>query len=1082
MNAIITDDGENYEGPSSISTSSSGSPFRQERFANKTRRQALQQLLEKKSTIRSPPKEIGNSSGDEVEKTSSCARTASTALSTTEDPVERDEIDGPPDCHRNLPQHMEEDVAPQPPSPSSEIYYYRVVYRGVVALVLEPDSTSTKSGAYVSYGDIFESRYQLDVEEMECMAPDSVGSPTQQKAIYNTLQVFDGAPDSPPRTVLSNAGESEVSSLDTLPTVSSTGGQKQCQHGYSQQKNPVWKQAVRVDRVLTGGYAMDGTEANSTCSEREILQVGTPKRSNALQSMISPLPLDNAFRKNSSSRSTAEEGSHGFIMSSQKNIPLIECIPKPPKMKTGNFLYRIVSPAPVPIFTASCSHAPVTKAVLLPGSTHKICLELQQEDHTFLRLSHRRGWICEQKVSLASNGTVTIGSSKAVQHVLSDQSMMRPARIRHRPPRRKRESQAASQVVTPDPSFLASPNVSMLSEDDGEYAVVSPVNLKTHNTPDRSIARSQILYGTSRCIEKPAAFVYKVNAPRGLKILDAPHFQVSTLIRGGGGGGNIKRSGGTSVSTGPNSTPKVRNSSGDSTFQAIGGYQTPISRICNPAIFDAIKKQRILPRGVIFEASRRIEKSSSLIQGGAGLIKLLDNSGWAIVPGQEELDIQYRNFHGGMANVREGEATLAVEEVGNALINIDSSGTEEDADCIWVRAISRQGMQVECQPPSLSVPLEDQQPGRDASPTSSTGESSTSEGGSTFGALTSHDSDVASSVGSAFLDAMFRTPKRGSHDNDVSLKQSNKKPPYPFYTTGPSSTSDITRIPCGMYFQINKWDDSVLSASAQRFVRIRGCQGWVPRSVVGKPVIERISPPEIRIGSFWFRVLARKGIKVRRGPSQRAIAIKSEDDIHFRFETGEFLRASEVVTFFPEQCPPETFAKLYRNRHVRLNEAEVDHRQLQSIACPAEWVQITGDDCKYLEEYKSEPQIERHRGGWRYNAVCEDGIHIRKGPSFVAASTGLKLLAGESVLITERVSPPGERITWLRLKDGKGWVHDIDQKDEAIMIPHSLLDRKHILQAPLKAEQEGKTDVAYNTIIARLFPSSNDSSRSGERE
>lgn len=203
--------------------------------------------------------------------------------------------------------------------------------------------------------------------------------------------------------------------------------------------------------------------------------------------------------------------------------------------------------------------------------------------------------------------------------------------------------------------------------------------------------------------------------------------------------------------------------------------------------------------------------------------------------------------------------------------------------------------------------------------------------------------------------------------------------------------------------------------------------------------------------------------------------------MHFRFETGEFLRASEVVTFSP-QGHPETFAKLYRNRHVRLNEADADYRQLQAITCPAEWVQVVGGDCKYLEEYKSEPKIERHRGGWRYNAVCEDGINIRKGPSFVAESTGGKLLAGESVLITERVSPPGERITWLRMKDDKGWVHDLDRNNEAIMIPHSLLDRKRILQAPLKAGQKEKEDVAYNTVIARLFPGSNHDTRNSGKE
>lgn len=811
MNAKPVDDGEKCEVSSLVSSSSSGSPFRRERFTNKTRREALKQLMDKKSTITSPPKESCPFVANKMDNTHQSARTTSTTLPTDEEPMEEDEMDGPPECHRNLPQHMEENIAPKPAS-HSEIHYYRVVYRGIVALVSEPDSKSAKSGAYVSYGDIFESRYKLDVEEMESI---------QQKQNKGTLQEPHGVPDSPPRTVMSNAGESEVSSLDTLPPVLSLGGPKQCRDVDSPRESTITKQAVRVDTVLTGGYAMDGysmdgTEVSRLSYDRQTPELGTPKRSNACPLAILPLPLDNAFRKKTS-KSIDEEQSYGFIMSMQKNVPLIKHIAKPPKIQAGKFLYRIVSPAPVPIFTSPCCDAPFTKAVLLPGSIHKICLELQQESHTFLRLSHRRGWICQNKVIMANDGIVTISSSKAAERVLHDQFSTRSTRRRHREPRRKRESHEASQVITPDPSFLASPNVSILSEDDGEHLVTSPINAsKIQNTPDRSISRSHVLSETSSCMDTPTVFVYKVNAPRGLKILDAPHFQVSTLIRGGGAA-NAKQDSSSASDKGQTSTPKSRNTSGDSMFTTMVGYQTQAPKIGTPAIFDSTKKQRLLPRGVIFEASRQIEKSSSLIQGGAGLVRLSDNSGWAIIPGQEELDMQYRNFHGGIVNVKEGEGSGALEEVGNAIINSDTSRREANADCIWVRAISRQGVQVECPPPFISYPPEDQQPNRDASPISSSGGSSTSGGGSTFGALTSHDSDVASSVGSAFLDAMFRTPKRGSNnDNDgPSLKQSNKKPPYPFYTTGPSSTTDIHKIPCGMYFQINKWDDSVLSASAQ---------------------------------------------------------------------------------------------------------------------------------------------------------------------------------------------------------------------------------------------------------------------------
>lgn len=250
---------------------------------------------------------------------------------------------------------------------------------------------------------------------------------------------------------------------------------------------------------------------------------------------------------------------------------------------------------------------------------------------------------------------------------------------------------------------------------------------------------------------------------------------------------------------------------------------------------------------------------------------------------------------------------------------------------------------------------------------------------------------------------------------------------------------------------------------------MRGGQGWIPRSVVGKPVIDRITKPEIQLGSFWFRVLSTRGIKVRLGPSRKATSIKSEDGVYFRFECGEFLRASEVVTFFPDDSTPETFAKLYRNRHVRLQSLHTDLRTLQNLASPAEWVQVLCEDFMYLEQCESEPHIQRHRGGWRYNAVSEAGVTVRKGPSFAAEGTGIVLLAGESVLITERVTPPNERISWLRLKDGKGWVHDMVNDGTVIMIAHSLKDRTPG-RRPRKLEQKEREEVAYNTIIARLFP------------
>jgi hypothetical protein len=223
--------------------------------------------------------------------------------------------------------------------------------------------------------------------------------------------------------------------------------------------------------------------------------------------------------------------------------------------------------------------------------------------------------------------------------------------------------------------------------------------------------------------------------------------------------------------------------------------------------------------------------------------------------------------------------------------------------------------------------------------------------------------------------------------------------------------------------------------------------------------------------------MSQRGIKVRMGPSRKATSIKSDDGVYFRFECGEFLRASEIVTIFHESKPSESFAKLYRNRHVKLNKSSTEYRTLGSLTMPAEWVQVHGDDHLFLEECGEQPRIQRHREGWRYNVIAESGVAVRVGPSFVSGLSGLVLLAGESVLVSERVTPPGEATTWLRLKDGKGWVYDVTIEGETVMIAHSLRHRVGgplAARAPMKADRNGQEDdgsVAYNTIIARLFHS-----------
>ena len=277
-------------------------------------------------------------------------------------------------------------------------------------------------------------------------------------------------------------------------------------------------------------------------------------------------------------------------------------------------------------------------------------------------------------------------------------------------------------------------------------------------------------------------------------------------------------------------------------------------------------------------------------------------------------------------------------------------------------------------------------------------------------------------------------------------------------------------------------------SAPQEFARLKGGQGWLPLFISGKPsciVCPRSNNPESRNGSFWFRVQAKRGIKVRLGPSKRAPSIKSSDGVYFRFECGEFLRASEVMTVFREdshgRTVSESFAKLYRNRHVRLaatgSKGQSDFRHLASLTSQAEWVQVHDDSQNelYLKECSTGPRIERHRQGWRYKIVTHAGIPVKKGPSFEAEDSGLYAEEGESVVVIERVTSPDENgVTWLRMKEGKGWLHDVERDSgEALLVPHTLRNRTQATNGrptkPRRPSSDKNQQIAYNTIIARLF-------------
>lgn len=970
------------------------------------------------------------------------------------------------------PQHvgnMYDVGAPIQQQQQSEVRYYRVVYRGVVAVLLAPDTSATRSGSYLSYGEIFSSRYEKI--HVDC---DSTVGPTLEPRLGS------------------------VSSLDTLKTSATLmppplPSMPDCA---TARRISTSNKVIRVDCVLTGGYAMDAPDGSQTEADAE-----TPKRSNThympvgvpdLLSLPSEKQIDNGVD------GEKYDACVGFLFERRKDMMIVEPLHSTPTSEQGKFLYKIMSSTPLPILTGPSLDAPKTKAMVLPGTVHEVSLRVSSdpegEGTFFLRLSHRRGWIVDRKISTRKGNHVPVvkevtncgsladdGSVSVLSIAASVATPSSTVRRRHRLPRRRidaskepvdKNALPPRQITGKFPPMSTpvkmgrslndtiaseklpmtpSSNVSVMSDDSSLDQNTSRHPMHAHSDVSFSANRS---VGPSNAAT--AFFLMRVTAPRGLKILDAPQFQVNNLIHGKQAGtvGRVASSHMVSQFESNMGPPKSHHS----IFQTMSGRlaTTGPSKTSNSAIFDSSSRTRVLPRGAVFEACRRMESSGAYSQG-AGLIKLSDNSGWAIVPRQDELDHQYRNYHGGVAGVKEGEATRAFEEVGNAVIDsIGIESVERSPTAVWLRITAKTGLAVSCPPPV--APLND-----DPSPTSSRGSSAItgSNHGSGFGPLSIAESDVASSVGSAFLDAMFRTPKKNDNDSVDQSAQSR-------YPASIEKQLQANTVACGMCVEAEKWQ--VESTVIQEFARLRGGQGWLPLEGAGKFAVVRVPRPDFRFGSFWFRVQSSRGIKVRLGPSRKAASIKSEDGVYYRFECGEFLRASEIMTVFSDDGKPvECFAKLYRNRHVRLHTLHDEFRQLPSLTTQAEWVQVFGRDELHLEECAADPRIERHKQGWRYNVVPESGVAVRRGPSFAAEKIGVDLLCGESVLINERVSPAGEKMSWLRVKDGRGWIHDTADDGTEIMRAHSLRHRGRPIDRPQKPPQGQKDEVAYNAIIARLF-------------
>ena len=178
---------------------------------------------------------------------------------------------------------------------------------------------------------------------------------------------------------------------------------------------------------------------------------------------------------------------------------------------------------------------------------------------------------------------------------------------------------------------------------------------------------------------------------------------------------------------------------------------------------------------------------------------------------------------------------------------------------------------------------------------------------------------------------------------------------------------------------------------------------------------------------------------MRQGPSRRATCIQSDKGDAFRFECGEILRVSEILSFAGQSSPLaskteeaqmtslEIFAKLYRN--TKTNNVASHAIGFSELIQHGEWVQVYGSKNMYLEECREKPSIERNVEGWMYEVICHAGAKIRRGPSQDAEQTGNILKLNETVLINERVIEYTDKgVVWLRLKDGRGWIPNVEEE------------------------------------------------------
>jgi len=979
--------------------------------------------------------------------------------------------------------------------------------------------------------------------------------------------------------------------------------------------------AIRVDSILTGGYAADAE--NTKTSGDGILghddgniSKSTDDHSNQwLYQKMNETFAGSTFENQNEYgylllSSNHHSSQHPTIIAKPLSTSISQSLHHSNNNNNNNpehgpFLYRITSSSPVAVLSGPSLDAVGLGLGLLPGTVHEVSLRIAiplQEDANddtlvddadageiqFLRLGQRRGWIADRRIddvdqklivsylvqdvthgedngigggggmllnnsllsglvddasysmmsfeggettsSLNSSALNSTANSSFYSSVIAS-TVATPTTVQKQRRRNRRRPRDAMGGGMGGMMYRSSHPPNMVREnhqrvvggsfeeagssitgggngtDVGGFGDGSMISSGDYNDSSSLLLHNQ----NQQQPTKKCYYLMRVIAPLGLKILDAPHFQVSNLIHSPSPNKINHRS--RSPATSPSGiSPFARTNAMIGTNMSSAPESSPTTSTGTRKKYrNSPPRVRFLARGQIFEASQRMEVTgdSSLYTNGQGLIKLADGSGWAIVPHYEDLMGQFKSFYnnnGDQAAFRMNEVA-AVEEIGNAYCSIpvvkhhhhahpnrltpppkhENASSEQGSlkDIVWLRiSAPPNGIKVLLPPPHQQQ-QQQQQHAADKNDSHTTPPSKHHgdhhQAKMMNNPSTSHESEVASSsvVSSSFFDSVWSrvTPTKESkgssnhssssiqgHHTDIaatknSLKrrQQQQRPMLPV-------------IPCGTVVPVERWDPS--TSSKKSFARLFNGQGWIPRCLGETLYAYEVDTPDIRVGSFWFRVKSTSGLDVRHGPSSNAPIIKSDnndDAVSFRFECGEFLRASEVVTVFYKvgvvggtstATTAECFAKLYRRHNHHLSESNDSgqtssllgrYSSLQSLISPGEWVQVHDGNNNgelFLEECSTPPRIERNRdGGFQYTVIrsssAAGGLNIHCGPSLQANIVGqLIMCEGEEVLVSEKVTTTannndGEQQesapSWLRLKSGRGWVSSVGKDGQAVM-------------------------------------------------